>query len=86
MARKKPKPSVKKKSAPKPAAKAKPSAPPPAPTIVVLYQLRDVAGVRFHSEHADPTRAQSIARHLISSSDVDQAWIIKDVEVFRAGA
>jgi hypothetical protein len=95
MARKKSKPPAK-KPARKPAARQKASAtqrasavqkapaPAAAPTIVVLYQLRDVAGVRFHSEHADPTRAGSIARQLSSSPDVDLAWIIRDAEIFKA--
>lgn len=64
--------------------KPAPAAAPPPPTIVVFYELRGLTGVRFHSEHADPARAQIAARHLISSPDVDQAWIIKGVEVLRA--
>ena len=81
MARKKPKPP--KKSAPKSAPKAK-AAPPAVPTIVVFYELRGVTGVRHHSEHAELARAQLAARHLISSPDVDQAWILRDVEIVRA--
>jgi hypothetical protein len=87
MAKKKPKPPAKKPS-PKATSQAKgksaPAAAPPPPTIVVFYELRGVTGVRFHSEHAEPIRAQIAARHLISSPDVDQAWIIKGVEVLRA--
>ena len=83
MARKKPKPAAKKATA-KPAAKQKTPPPPPTPTIVVFYELRGLTGVRYHSEHADVARAQIAARHLISSPEVDQAWIIKDVEILRA--
>jgi hypothetical protein len=85
MARKKPKPTAKKPT-PKPAAAAKGKpAPAPTPTIVVFYELRGLTGVRYHSEHAELARAQLAARHLISSSDVDQAWVIQHVEIFRAG-
>jgi hypothetical protein len=83
MAKKKPKPPAKKPAA-RPPVKQKAPPPPPPPTIVVFYELRGVTGVRFHSEHAEPIRAQIAARHLISSPDVDQAWIIKGVEVLRA--
>jgi hypothetical protein len=83
MARKKSKPAAKKTAA-KPAAKQKTPPPPPKPTIVVFYELRGLSGVRYHSEHAEAARAQIAARHLISSPDVDQAWIIKDVEIVRA--
>jgi hypothetical protein len=83
MARKKHKSPVKKPAA-KPAAKQKAPPPPPPPTIVVFYELRGLTGVRYHSEHAEIARAQLAARHLTSSPDVDQAWIIKDVEIVRA--
>jgi hypothetical protein len=83
MARKKPKPPAK-KPAGRPAAKQKSPPPPPTPTIVVFYELRGLTGVRYHSEHSELTRAQIAARHLISSPEVDQAWIIKDVEIVRA--
>jgi hypothetical protein len=89
MARKKLKAPAKKPT-PKTSSQAKgkpaPAAAPPPPTIVVFYELRGVTGVRHHSEHADPARAQIAARHLISSPDVDQAWIIKGVEVLRASS
>jgi hypothetical protein len=83
MARKKLKAPAKKPAA-RPAAKQKAPPPPPAPTIVVFYELRGLTGVRYHSEHAEVARAQIAARHLISSPDVDQAWIIKGVEIVRA--
>jgi hypothetical protein len=83
MARKKSKPPAKKPPA-KPPTRQKAPPPPPTPTIVVFYELRGLTGVRYHSEHADVARAQIAARHLISSPEVDQAWIIKDVEIVRA--
>ena len=52
-----------------------------APNIVVFYELRDVAGVRYHTEHNDIERARIAARSLVSSEDVSQAWIIRDIEI-----
>jgi len=79
MAKKKPKkvskPPAKKKAA------AKVEAP---PTIVVFYELRDVASVRYHSEHADIVRARIAAQTLVTSPDVNQAWIVRDVEIVRS--
>jgi len=51
---------------------------------VVFFELRDVAGVRYHSDHVDIERARIAARALVTSSDVSQAWIVRDVEVLRS--
>ena len=79
MAKKKPK-----KAAPKPAAKKPAPKAEPAPTIVVFYELSGVASVRYHSEYIDIQRARITAQTLITSPDVSQAWIIKDVEIVRS--
>jgi hypothetical protein len=78
------------KSAAKPAAPAKraPAAkaaaqPVAVPSVVVFFELRDVAGVRFHGEYVDIERARIAARALVSSPDVAQAWILRDLEIVR---
>jgi hypothetical protein len=72
------------KSPPKKRRPIEREAPAPAPQIVVLYELRGLAGVRFHSDHVELARARIAAQHLISSTEVEQAWILKDVEIVRA--
>jgi len=63
---------------------SKPAAPVEAPPqVVVFFELRDVAGVRFHGEFADIQRARIAAKSLVSSSDVAQAWILRDLEIVR---
>jgi hypothetical protein len=87
MAKKKPKPPAKAKPKPSAARASAPRAAPPALPVakfVLFYELRGVAGVRFHGEYADLERARLTAQHLTASSDVEQAWILKDLEVFRA--
>jgi hypothetical protein len=71
--RQKPKPAVAKKEAPK---KVVP------PTISVFFELRDVAGIRHHSDHADIQRARIAAQMLVTSSDINQTWVLRDVEIF----
>jgi hypothetical protein len=81
MAKKKPK-----KPAPKPAAKRSPAPaarPAPVADTVVLYELRGLAGVRYHGEYSDIERARLAARHLVSSPDVEQAWVLKNVEIVK---
>ncbi|MDX1945714.1 MAG: hypothetical protein SFU86_09985 [Pirellulaceae bacterium] len=87
MAKKKPKKPVK-KPAPKhsPAKSAAKPTPPPPPgsEALVLYELRDQAGmVRYHSDHADLNRARGTAMMLANSPDVGQCWIVQNVEVVR---
>ena len=79
MVKKKPKKSQAKPLAKKPAPK-----PEPAPTIVVFYELSGVANIRYHSEYSDIQRARITAQTLITSPDVSQAWVIRDVEIFRS--
>ncbi len=84
MAKKKPKPPAKrpplKQTKPKP---AKPVAQKVlAPTISVFFEIRDVAGIRHHSDHSDIERARMSARMLVTSTDINQAWIFRDVEIF----
>jgi hypothetical protein len=51
-----------------------------------LYELRDQAGVvRYHSDHSDIQRARLAARTLVSAPDIGQAWVLRDVEILRAG-
>ena len=57
---------------------------PSAPPVVVFFELHDVAGVRYHSDHVDIQRARIAAQTLVTSSDVSQAWIVREVEIFRA--
>ena len=71
-----------KKPTKQPAKKVAPK-PEPAPTIVVFYELSGVANVRYHSEYSDIQRARITAQTLITSPDVSQAWIVRDVEIFR---
>ena len=52
------------------------------PTISVFFELRDVAGIRHHSDHADIQRARIAAQMLVTSSDIHQAWVMRDVEIF----
>jgi len=54
-----------------------------APQVVVFFELGDVAGVRFHGEFADIERARIAAKSLVSSPDVAQAWIVRDLEIVR---
>ena len=56
------------------------------PTISVFFELRDVAGIRHHSDHADIQRARIAAQMLVTSSDINQAWVIRDVEIFTLQA
>ena len=77
---------AKKKASKKVAKKrsSKPAIPVEAPPqVVVFFELRDVAGVRFHGEFADLQRARIAANSLVSSSDVTQAWIFCDLEIVR---
>jgi len=78
---------VAKKRAGKKVVKKRPSKPAApvaaAPKIVVFFELSDVAGVRFHSEFADIERARIAAKSLVSSPDVAQAWIVRDLEIVR---
>jgi len=55
-----------------------------APPSLVLFELHGVAGIRYHSDHVDLERARITARTLVTSTDVSQAWIIRDVEIFRS--
>lgn len=77
MAKKKTK-KVAKATAKKAGSKSEAAAP-----IVVFFELSDVAGVRYHSDHVDLDRARIVARTLVTSSDVSQAWVIPGVEIFR---
>jgi len=52
------------------------------PTISVFFELRDVAGIRHYSDHSDIQRARIAAQMLVTSSDINQAWVIRDVEIF----
>jgi hypothetical protein len=86
MAKKKPQRPAKRPQ-PKPAQpKQSKSKPPPQkvapPTISVFFELRDVAGIRHHSDHADIHRARIAAQMLVTSSDINQAWVLRDVEIF----
>lgn len=78
-----------KKPAPKPASKrpASKAAPPAARAeTVVFYELRGLSGVRYHGEYVDVERARLAARHLVGSPDVEQAWILKNVEIVKLGS
>jgi hypothetical protein len=55
----------------------------PIPQVVVFYELNGVAGVRFQGEFVDLERARIVARSLVASPDVAQAWIIRDLEIVR---
>jgi len=55
----------------------------PVPQVVVFYELDGVAGVRFQGEFADVERARIVARSLVASPDVAQAWIIRNLEIFK---
>jgi hypothetical protein len=67
-----------------PRSRKKETKPEPEPRLVVFFELRDVAGIRYHSEHVDIERARMAARVLTTSSDVSQAWILRDLEIFRS--
>ena len=81
MAKKKSKPSPKLQKS-KPAAKKEAPQKVVPPTISVFFELRDVAGIRHHSDHADIQRARIAAQMLVTSSDINQAWVLRDVEIF----
>jgi hypothetical protein len=55
----------------------------PVPQVVVFYELNGVAGIRFQGEFVDIERARIVARSLVASPDVAQAWIIRDLEIIR---
>src|SRR5262245_9379800 len=55
----------------------------PVPRVVVFYELDGVAGIRFQGEFAEIERARIVARSLVASPDVAQAWILRDLEIFR---
>lgn len=86
MAKKRP---IKKKPA-KAAKRAKNAARPAAKeaaggAAVVLFTLRDsgASALRFHSDHADITRAKAVAQGLANSPDVADAFILRGVEIVR---
>ena len=79
MAKKKAKKKIVKQRPKKSAARVEAATP-----SLVFFELRDVAGVRYHSDHVDIERARIAARALVTSSDVSQAWIVRDVEIFRS--
>ena len=70
-----------KKRSTRPAAPAAPAE--PVPQVVVFYELAGVAGVRFQGEFADIQRARIVAQSLVASPDVAQAWILRDLEIFK---
>ena len=85
MAKKKPQRPAKRPQ-PKPT-KSKPVAPKIVPpTISVFFELREVAGIRHHSDHANIERARLAARMLVTSTDINQAWVLRDVEIFTLAA
>ena len=74
----------KSKKVAKPRTKKKEAKPEPTPQFVVFYELQGVAGIRYHSEHVDIERAQIAAQSLVRSADISQAWILRDLEIFRS--
>lgn len=71
-----------KKTAPKQATK-KTTPKGAEPKVVVFYELSGVAGVRFYGEFAEVERARAVARALVMSPDVTQAWVMQDLEIIR---
>ena len=61
------------------------AAPAATPNIVVFYELHGLAGIRYHGEYAQIDRARLAAQNLVSSPDVDQAWVVHGVEIFQRG-
>ena len=74
----------KSKKVAQPRTKKKEAKPEPTPQFVVFYELQGVAGIRYHSEHVDIERARIAAQSLVRSADISQAWILRDLEIFRS--
>jgi hypothetical protein len=77
--------SATKASTPKSIAAKGSAAPAATPNIVVFYELHGLAGIRYHSEYGQIERARLAAQNLVSSPDVDQAWVVQGVEIFQRG-
>jgi hypothetical protein len=68
------------RSVPRPAARPSPGTP-----AIVLFTLRDAgaSALRFHSDHADLSRARAIAQGLANSPDVADAFVLPGIEIIR---